>query len=487
MSGQSFHALFMEDYEGFPNKQKNGHVKTRHNMIKNKSIAIPIFLIIFSLLFPINSSFGHGWGLDKSKIDYGGREISVSIELPMYFDESEDKIINIIAYDEEAKENAKNVTFLIGLFHKNEMIFRNYFFTSDGNLSIHINPTKDQETIIIGEQDSLLGAWYATESKPIELVGPVFDSGGLFHFEIELRTIDEPTNIVENLGTYVAYVSMVETTSYQQKDLKGNNVDFSMKSYFDKITSFHYDPQKNLVTFEMPFDWSEDVISHIPVVHEEVRFPKEFADFFTPSYIGKVNGIKLFKSNVIVDDYTEESERIVHFVLLQDHLKYIKNQQRMSEAEVPSFMQFTLEVSDKIEFPMIALTRDEQFQVDLSWDPLEIEPDKNTKFIFTIRDAATGNPLRQSSYNFVILKNNVEVYRTSGLAQIGGEFEEYMFSESQTGPTIIRFENIRGSGLDVEFGLVVVPEFGTIAMMILGVAIVSIIAITAKSKVIPKL
>ncbi len=33
----------------------------------------------------------------------------------------------------------------------------------------------------------------------------------------------------------------------------------------------------------------------------------------------------------------------------------------------------------------------------------------------------------------------------------------------------------------------VVPEFGTIAMMILGVSIVSIIAITARSKVIPKL
>jgi len=33
----------------------------------------------------------------------------------------------------------------------------------------------------------------------------------------------------------------------------------------------------------------------------------------------------------------------------------------------------------------------------------------------------------------------------------------------------------------------VVPEFGTIAMMVLGVAIVSIIALSAKSRVIPKL
>jgi len=33
----------------------------------------------------------------------------------------------------------------------------------------------------------------------------------------------------------------------------------------------------------------------------------------------------------------------------------------------------------------------------------------------------------------------------------------------------------------------VVPEFGTIAMMILGVAIISIIAVTAKSRVIPRI
>jgi predicted secreted protein with PEFG-CTERM motif len=32
----------------------------------------------------------------------------------------------------------------------------------------------------------------------------------------------------------------------------------------------------------------------------------------------------------------------------------------------------------------------------------------------------------------------------------------------------------------------VVPEFGTIAMMILAVSIISIVAVTAKSKVIPR-
>ena len=80
----------------------------------------------------------------------------------------------------------------------------------------------------------------------------------------------------------------------------------------------------------MPFDWSEKTVSHIPVVHTEVHFPKDFVDFLTPSYSGKINGIDLFKSNVIIDDYTEENERIVHFVILQDHLQYLKQEQKKS-------------------------------------------------------------------------------------------------------------------------------------------------------------
>jgi predicted secreted protein with PEFG-CTERM motif len=134
-------------------------------------------------------------------------------------------------------------------------------------------------------------------------------------------------------------------------------------------------------------------------------------------------------------------------------------------------MLFTLEVNDKTEFPMNAQTRDEKFQVDLSWEPAKIEPNKNTKFIFTIRDGTSGEPLRQSSYDFVILQNNVEIYRTSGNAQVGGNTEDYTFLDSQTGPTVIRFENIRGTESSTEFGLVVIPEFGWLAVFILAVSL----------------
>ena len=454
-------------------------------MLQSKIFIILIGIIFFSSAFTIHSAYGHGIGLDTTSINVGGKTVKVSIEMPIYFSET-DRQIAITAIDQKTKENVENVTYLIGLFHDDKMIFRNYFFTADGNLLIEIIPTKEGEVEIIGEKDDFLGAWHATESQPIQIEGPIFESGGLFHFEIELRTIDEPNNIVEGLGVYTADVSVVETTSHFEKDLNGNDVKFRVKSYFDKISEFEYNPEQKQVTFSIPFDWSEKTISHIPVVHEEVHFPKDFAEFLSPGYVGKVNGVELFKSSVTVDDFTEEDERIVHFVLLGEHLKFIKNEQKKLGQDLPNTMEFTLTTTQAVEFPLTAMTQNEQIRVDLSWEPIEIQPGVSTDFIFTIRDGGTGETLRQSSYDFVIIQNGKVVHKTSGNAVVGGSFEKFTFSEEQTGPTIIRFENIRGTGMSTEFGMVVVPEFGPVVMLVL-VAMISLAIILSKKNSFSKL
>ena len=452
--------------------------------------AIPkiiVFSMIFGMIVPISNAYGHGLGLDTiSSIDVDGKEISIVVELPMNFD-SDEKQITITAKEDETKENAKNVTFLIGLFHENEMILRNYFFAEDGILSINVKPTTTGDVEILGEQDDLLGAWHDTENQPLEITGPVFQTAGLYTFEIELRTIDEPTNIIENQEVNRADLSVIEIAEFPQKDAEGNDVQFRMKSYFDKISNFVYDPEAKIVTFEMPFDWTEKTISHIPVVHEEVHFPKDFAEYYSPSYIGKVNGIELFKSSVTIDDYTEEDERIVHFVLLNDHLKFLKNQIKSSDEPLPEKMIFTLSMSDENQFPLTAYTANEEFYVDLSWEPPEIAPGQSIDFIFTIRDGASGEPLRKSTYDFVIIQSGQEIHRMNGEAVVGGAFEKYTFSEEQTGPTIIKFENIRGTGAETEFGFVVVPEFGSIVLLIFVIAMISVVVMNRKFSFVQKL
>ena len=417
-----------------------------------------IFSMIFCLLFPASSVYGHGLGIDTiSSISIQEKQISVSIEIPMYFENPQEKI-TITATDNETDETAKNVTYLIGIFYNDEMILRNYFFTENGVLPIIVTPTDDGDITINGEQDSLLGAWSGTESNPVEITGPLFNSGGLYTFEIEVRTIDEPTNVIENSGVYEADLTIVESVSFPQKDQNNVDVEFSTKSYFDSISNFNYDSNVKEVTFEMPFDWNETKMSHVSVVHVETHFPKDFAEFLSPSYVGYVNGIKLFKSSVTVDDYTYDNDRTVHFVLLQDHLRYLKNEMRESEQPLPDNIVFKLSASQETKFPLIAYSESEEFKVNLAWDPKDIEAGVPTNFVFTIRDSYTDSPMRLSDYTFVIMQNNEEIHRVSDNAAVGGDFEKFTFSEDQTGPTVIKFENIRNTGQETEFALIVVEE-----------------------------
>ena len=417
-----------------------------------------IFSMIFCLLFPASSVYGHGLGIDTiSSISIQEKQISVSIEMPMYFENAQEKI-TITATDNETDENAKNVTYLIGIFYNDEMILRNYFFTDNGVLPIIVTPTDDGDITIIGQQDSLLGAWSGTESNPVEITGPVFNSGGLYTFEIEVRTIDEPTNVIENSGVYEADLTIVESVAFPQKDQNNVDVEFSTKSYFDSISNFNYDSNAKEVTFEMPFDWNESKMSHVSVVHVETHFPKDFAEFLSPSYVGYVNDIKLFKSSVTVDDYTYDNDRTVHFVLLQDHLRYLKNEMRESEQPLPDNIVFKLTASQETKFPLIAYTESEEFKVNLAWDPKDIEPEVPTNFVFTIRDSYTDSPMRLSDYTFVIMQNNEEIHRVSDNAAVGGDFEKFTFSKDQTGPTVIKFENIRNTGQETEFALIVVED-----------------------------
>ena len=419
---------------------------------------ILIFSMIFCLLFPASSVYGHGLGIDTiSSINIQEKQFSVSIEMPMYF-ENEQEQITITATDNETDENVNNVTYLIGIFYKDEMILRNYFFAEDGILPIIATPTDDGDITIVGEQDSLLGAWYGTESNPVEITGPIFNSGGLYTFEIEIRTIDEPTNVIEDSGVYFADLTIVESKPFPQKDQNNVDVEFSTKSYFDSISNFQYNPDDKEVIFEMPFDWNESQMSHVSVVHVETHFPKDFAEFLSPSYTGYVNDIKLFKSSVTVDDYTYDDERTVHYVLLQDHLRYLKNEMRALEQPLPDKIEFKLVASQETKFPLIAYSESEEFKVNLAWDPVDIEAGVPTNFVFTIRDSYTDSPMRLSDYTFVIIQNNEEIHRVTGNAEVGGDFEKFTFSEDQTGPTIIKFENIRNTGQETEFALVVVDE-----------------------------
>ena len=392
-------------------------------------------LILISLMIiPITQAFGHGLGIDTTtSLNYEEKKILISVEmLPVYFDESENKKIRIYVYDKKTEEGISNVTFLLDIYKNNKKIFHDSLFAPNGEFIIDVD-----------EYDYLT---------------PYFKSGGLYHYEIDVISIDDPNNVVDFLSGYVADVSVVDTTYHKFKNSKNIDTTFRHKSYYDVISNFAYESSQKTITFEMPFDWEEKNISHLQVVHEEIFFPKELVELISPSYKAQVNGMDVFRSNLQIDDYSDEDGRIVHFILLQDHVKFFKNmikKELLKQAMEPlhNKMHFQLSPDKELIFPISVLTTNGAYQIDLSWEPREIIPGLETKFIYTIRDGASLDLQYNTDFDFIISKDGKQVHKSSEHARIGGGSVDFVFSADGT-YTII-FDKIRGSEFFTSFTIVV--------------------------------
>ena len=143
--------------------------------------------------------------------------------------------------------------------------------------------------------------------------------------------------------------------------------------------------------------------------------------------------------------------------------------------------------SPMLKFPITIPSQDADgkegnYDVDMTWIPADILPDEESEFIFTIYEKNTKIPVRDAYYEFVLVQNGTEILRKPGIAPAGGYFEDYVFADEHAGTVLVKLDKIDKSEEYAEISVNVVPEFGTIAYMILTVAIISIIAVSAKSR-----
>jgi len=110
---------------------------------------------------------------------------------------------------------------------------------------------------------------------------------------------------------------------------------------------------------------------------------------------------------------------------------------------------------------------------------------------------ADGNTISHINYDISVTQDGSDVISESGMHEHGGEGMHVTDALSSDSAVDVQV-TILGIGLPGEeaswtgpqgevVSLQVVPEFGTIAALMLAISIVSIIAVTAKTRVIPKL
>lgn len=444
---------------------------------------IVILFTIVCILFPsvvFLSAYGDGLAsetLPPSMI--GNKNVTLSINTsPFLIDNNHAGTqINFVLLDVSNQQPIPQATIAVSVFKNDKAVLGHVFMSDSGNFLLDLIPDSTTDKISIDEQGGpfpgLLG-----HSGEYNIKGPAFSAAGLYKFKIEVLTMGSYDYQVSK--SFNAGISIPETNNYQAYDKEYGNQTVTVIAYYDQIRDFQYNSNDQTMNFVMPFNWDQDNVKQVSVVHQELKIPKSFSDFIVTKYDATINGIKLPDKAISIDDYSSD-ERIVHIILYKEELATIAKQQNSTKSE----MDFALSPSNTTSFPIIQYTRNAQYKMSLSWDPPKILPGSTTRFSFQVLDPYLVNKTVDSiDYDFSIIagKNGV-IFHKSDTTDNNGKINtiDVSFPSNYTGPITIAFENLNGNSFaDSEFsGIVsaptVVPEFPTGALLIIAIIFSTII------------
>jgi hypothetical protein len=77
----------------------------------------------------------------------------------------------------------------------------------------------------------------------------------------------------------------------------------------------------------MPFKWDLNYVSQILTLHEEILVPKSYTPLSTvSSFTGTLNGMKIPTNTILIDDFSDKDNRIIHVVITTFKLKEFTKQ-----------------------------------------------------------------------------------------------------------------------------------------------------------------
>jgi hypothetical protein len=417
------------------------------------SLALLSFLLAASF---IASAYGHGLGTDKSlPATISNKQVSVEASIkPTFIDEvaagSNPTFVVRALDDAKLDTTIPGIDFHIVVELRNETILDQRFRSSNGVVAANLISDGDIDGWEInGNKPSPSDRVEVSQGSPVELRSKILSAGGLYHIIATIES-SSPGIAVQSDQKFDLYVSVGRTYTY---DVQGGQK-MVVKTYYDDVKNFNY--SNGTISFEMPFRWHDAAyVSQVPVLHLEVQFPKTIEELKTNSYRGTLNGMELEAQAVVIDDYTSEQNRIVHFVVNNAMLS------RFAEkiGDDTNVAVFSLKPAEKPKFPLdITSLPGEKFLFQLAWGPDVIETGTPTTFVMNIQNPATGELINRASFDFVLTQDGSEIHRKHMSSDFGTFSYDYTFSKA--GTVTLSASNINGEGESASIDLVVLQGSG---------------------------
>ena len=413
-------------------------------------------LLILVLLFSsISESYGHGLGYEimpPKMLD--SKLVSLEVSSDTWPDEYTKEIIFSL-FETDTGVNVEDVTYFIMLTKQNEVLFDVTEQRDDGTFILKLHTTESDQIVVEEAGSDFFGSLF-DGGKVVNVKGNAFSSGGLYEFKVIITTGDDYSNVLTPPLDYDVGISFLDKTSYSVNDINFGQQEMGIITYYDLINDdFNYDQSKKMITYSMPFDWSEENILVTPTMHQEIIIPKTFGDLMAEGFSANVNGFQVQESVLTIDDFSPQN-RLVHLVLNQNDLLKISK----AVGGFPNKMDFSIMPSGD-NLPLTTMTENAQFRLNLSWEPQNIKSGSTATFFFEIFDAFLLDRQVDVSYDLSILYDGEKIVDASGFsADAGHSMVKFDIPDDVTGVITLQFENLNGSDLADAYFPVVVNRIG---------------------------
>lgn len=310
-----------------------------------------LFTFIFSIIFTTNSFlfdeiYGHGLSRDESlPFDISGKQIAIEgILEPPFLNEGNNQkpIFMVRTHEEKTNETIKDINYRIIAKFKNSTIMDQRFHSLDGIVSANLIPSNNSNIHEIlpknqEQQQQNLSKNYLIEvssKNPIILKNKMLSDGGLYDISVILEKSskglkldsDKRIDLFISIGKNFPFV-IKDSSNNSTNSNNNNNLTLTVKTFYDEIIDFVYDQETSKISFKMPFTWDLDYVNQIVNLHEELILPKSYTPLSNVSaFTGTLNGMEIPRNTVLIDDYSDENNRIVHIVITNFKLKEFTNQ-----------------------------------------------------------------------------------------------------------------------------------------------------------------
>jgi len=355
------------------------------------------------------------------------------------------------------------------------------FQAANGLLTIKIQP--DNGTLqIFGNQEPFLNAWVADPGGTVNVKGPIFLEGGLYHFHILILTVDGPRNLFTSgqEPKFDAWLS-VGDVSYHDFQYNGQNYNATLISYYDKINDFKFDPASKQFLWTMPFDWNTTRLKAVNVfLHEELRVPKSLQGIGNSiSFNAAASGIPLTGRQLAVDPYSFQNALTLHYLLNKFDL--ISMSEKMPQGTNSISFALASKTNASAETSSDLTTDTGGIHVAVSWSPSQLNANIQSTVKVDFSDAFSGGPLNADVKYDIVIKdtNGNQVFsKTDSIAKGGTDTQTINFPKNGTYHIEIKVKELDKTGqapdqtrTGVARGIVIVPEFPVAGSAFLAVSI----------------